>query len=769
MATQQEVIRKFMAALDTTTLSGTAAVNAAIDYATNGTKIHFVDLETAVAQMVTDCQSSASGEDFLKNYCGIILGNDDTGAITGSDAGKTIKTAESIIPESGAASNFTGNSFTVNGLTVKLAQNYAALSDYEKYLWNNLHAHWIKNSLDLIAASYGDNFAFNSNSTVRELTVTFANAKTGYTAAVYPTFAANDKKITTALNLKINLYYYKPNAVDAADTDGKPNATGERYNVGYLDRTIAHELTHAVMQANIDYCYRLPQFITEGMAELTHGADDGLRTDDIQALAADPAKLEKALNGTKKITGITNPAYSGGYMFLRWLAKKSAVTTTPRVNIGNSLANTLLSGSNGNDTILNSGSNVTIIAGDGNDSIINSGSNVLIKYRAGGGNDTVQGFREDSTLQIGDGQGSYSAQVSGSNIIVTVDDGKITLRGAASLSSVNIDGKQIVKTLELTDSSSAKVTLPAVYASADASARTKSIQITGNALANSILGGSGNDTLTGGSGNDTLTGGKGADIFIYGAGNDVITDYAVGEKISLGAAIRNATLDGSDAVLNFNGGSLRIKDAKGKKLSLVTAAGTNLTTIIGGVIAYNSSAAKLTLGTGIEIADASTRTKLIQITGNALDNTILGGKSNDTLAGGAGNDSLLGGRGDDSLNGGSGNDWLQGGDGNDKLQGYTGNDTLIGGLGNDSLWGGSGSDIFIYNSGDGKDMIYNFDNSDMLQITGAWTAAYYNASDRVVFKVDSTYSAIILENSSATTFNVNGSTYRISGNTLVKN
>jgi Ca2+-binding RTX toxin-like protein len=51
--------------------------------------------------------------------------------------------------------------------------------------------------------------------------------------------------------------------------------------------------------------------------------------------------------------------------------------------------------------------------------------------------------------------------------------------------------------------------------------------LTGNALANTIVGGAGGDTLNGSAGNDTLTGGAGNDFFRFqaGFGNDAITDF----------------------------------------------------------------------------------------------------------------------------------------------------------------------------------------------------------------------------------------------------
>ena len=105
----------------------------------------------------------------------------------------------------------------------------------------------------------------------------------------------------------------------------------------------------------------------------------------------------------------------------------------------------------GNDSIFNSrGNSVTISGGKGNDSIYNNWDfdkdapddydceNVLFKYAEGDGNDIIYGFKKNSTLSIGGG--SYSSEKSGSDIIFTVGEGKITLVGAASLSAVNING-----------------------------------------------------------------------------------------------------------------------------------------------------------------------------------------------------------------------------------------------------------------------------------------------------------------------------------------
>ncbi len=439
--------------------------------------------------------------------------------------------------------------------------------------------------------------------------------------------------------------------------------------------------------------------------------------------------------------------------------------------------NVSISCGNGNDYIDNYAKNVTISGGGGNDYIENHyGSNIVFNYTSGDGNDIIEGFRADSTLSIGGD--SYSSETIGDDVIVTVGDDKISLIGAASLESVNIDGTlDTVNTaiLVLTDGNDTlkNTSDGAIIA---ALGGNDSIRIYGDGV--SIDAGAGNDSIRNYGDNVTISGGTGNDTLRNAFGENVLFDYSTG--------------DGSDVIIGFNetstlqigGGTGTYSTTKSGNNIIVTAGSGNVTlagaakldtlNILGTEKTYKTltltekSSAKITLPATYIATNGISRTTAINITGNALDNTISGGAGADTLSGGAGNDSILGGAGNDNLNGGSGDDILLGSDGNDKLYGYTGDDTLIGGAGNDSLWGQAGADTFIYADGDGKDKIYNFDDDDMLQISGDWTAAYYSGSGRVVFKVGSTYSAIILENSTAATFNINGETYAVSNNQFTK-
>ena len=381
-------------------------------------------------------------------------------------------------------------------------------------------------------------------------------------------------------------------------------------------------------------------------------------------------------------------------------------------------------------SITTSNDNNTVITGKGNDTILGNASDNLFVYA--GGNDFLGESATGSSISLAANGASNLTDISGivydsiGTAVLTFDNdaGTLSLQNAAGMTFVINGSARIFGENVMYFSDQNSVTLTAAYSGEidasqytnfDASALDWQVVLLGNMLSNNLHGGknndslwgnAGNDTLNGKAGDDTLTGGTGNDLFIYSAGNDVTTDYEVGDKISLGAAISKSTFDGTER------------------------------TIIGGAyVATDSTAAKVTLKSGI-------------IVGDALDNSILGGSGKDTL---------WGKDGDDFINGNAGND---------KLYGQNGNDTLWGGIGNDTLKGGSGADTFIYSAG--NDVIADFDDDDLLQISGDWTATYSESKNAIAFKVGSTASAITLKNFTATTFNVNGTVYQISGGEFVK-
>ncbi len=236
----------------------------------------------------------------------------------------------------------------------------------------------------------------------------------------------------------------------------------------------------------------------------------------------------------------------------------------------------------------------------------------------------------------------------------------------------------------------------------------------------------GDDTIGGGAGNDLLTGGDGEDLFIFSAGKDTISDYVAGEdQISLGADISGSSISGANGIVKIGSNVLTIKNVKHQVVDFIGANNEEFQIAFGIVTLDNFSASTYTAETGVDYIDATKRSTAITITGNELNNSIVGGNGKDKLYGLEGEDSLLGGKGNDTIWGGEGDD------------------TIIGGLGNDSLWDNEGSNTFVFNAGDSKDLITGFGEEN------------FDDNNTLTFKKYATDS-----------FNINGTHYEVKGNVL---
>ncbi|MDF8332591.1 beta strand repeat-containing protein [Novosphingobium cyanobacteriorum] len=255
---------------------------------------------------------------------------------------------------------------------------------------------------------------------------------------------------------------------------------------------------------------------------------------------------------------------------------------------------------------------------------------------------------------------------------------------------------------------------------------------TGNELANTIVGGGGNNILDGRGGADLMQGMNGDDTYYVdtagdqvletiGAGRDTVIAMA---SYALGAGQEIETLEltglnalsgtgnelgnhiiGNDAanLLNGAGGADRL-DGNGGADTLIGGAGNDV--LDGGIGADSmdgglgddgyyvdntgdtvseatgdgldlvATTTSITLGAGIE-GGVVRNGFAASIKGNAEANALGGNSGNDTLDGGDGDDVIFGGGGQDTLLGGAGADVLVGGGQYDRLTGGTGADTFI--------------------------------------------------------------------------------------------
>lgn len=155
---------------------------------------NYTRLKSTYASTWDAYKSGNQSQNFLEEVCGIRRGNEDTGAITGSDAGGSVtKTATSIIPENTSEKTLKTseyNSFTKKGLTVNITYDNPTYTSYgsdyndskdlyrtkEEIIVEHLYNWWIPEALDLIDNSLGVNFSDgNAHSNTLNVKFTYAN------------------------------------------------------------------------------------------------------------------------------------------------------------------------------------------------------------------------------------------------------------------------------------------------------------------------------------------------------------------------------------------------------------------------------------------------------------------------------------------------------------------------------------------------------------------------------------------------------------------
>jgi len=299
---------------------------------------------------------------------------------------------------------------------------------------------------------------------------------------------------------------------------------------------------------------------------------------------------------------------------------------------GNS-ANNVISGNSANNSLDGAGGNDTLIGGAGNDTYSVDSITDVVSEAAGSGTDTVL---SSVTFTLGanvenltlTGSAALSGSGNNGNNVITGNSANNTLDGAAGndtlIGGLGDDVYIVDSTIETvteeiaagidTIQSGVTYTLGANIENLTLTGFT-SINGTGNADNNLIIGNGSVNILTGAAGNDTLDGGAGNDTLIGGTGNDT---YIVDNSADI---VSEAAFAGTDAVI--------------ASVSFTLAANIENLTLTG------STAISGTGNTGANL-----------ITGNSSANSLDGGAGIDTLIGGAGNDTLIGGAGADLLTGG---------------------------------------------------------------------------------------------------------------------
>ena len=575
MSTSVDTMKNFFNVLklyaNDTTTDGVAILDHAVK-----TVSHFAGLQDAVNHFIYDIASvtASTGNPWQSLYqnCGIVVGADydfsvDTGSASGYNAGMGIvKNAQDIVPEDNvilselplpaAASSSThtytgadGNTFTytvnyplqyLEVVDVSTAQKSAGGSlDYSNVQTTYLQAgitynsvtsdgrvvysalgeqvapamlnmlrglenYWLDGAFKLAYDSFG--LDFNG----KMLNIMFG-INVPYDADTTPTEYTDLEAVFPVDSINMYLDSVYRSSLDPSDTNGKAYSASGNIRM-YVDRLIAHEMIHAVMFAAGLFKDNMPEFFTEGVAELNQGVDDynGTRTTRLLALADDSERLTNAL-AFEAGTG-TADAYPAGHMFLRYLLHQSLPT---QVAIGTGTTPELFAYTGGEE----------ILSGAATGSQVNLASNI----------------------------GFTATTASGDDLIVSTTTGNLIVRDARG------------KLLNFANESGTVVSRSYM---ADAAGTVDGRGLSGyefiagaNNVNNALIAGDGGAQLWGGVyGNDELFGGNGADVFVAGVacGNDTIYNAASNDIINLSATLDQITgtnVTSSGVALNFSDGS----------------------------------------------------------------------------------------------------------------------------------------------------------------------------------------------------------------------
>lgn len=284
----------------------------------------FTSASDVISAIHSDIVSSASPEDFLLNCCGIDFTTDDIGSLLGSDvSGLESLTAESVVNESGITlqRNIPYN-FNIGGLAITLVPQ---ASSQGIFINQALYSWWYPLSFKSIKSGYGLDINGSSLINTMDTDLFQQGASGGAIALAYVSTKFDSSGKPIKMSCRINTHNDAYGSIDS----NNPNGVSATLGSNYLDRTLLHELTHAMMTANIEgFANLVPMYFVEGSAELINGCED-TRGKMLKASIADISILDDGFSSSP--TSALH-WYTSGYIFLRYLIKKFTSVSIGDVN-----------------------------------------------------------------------------------------------------------------------------------------------------------------------------------------------------------------------------------------------------------------------------------------------------------------------------------------------------------------------------------------------------------------------------------------------------
>ena len=493
---------------------------------------HFNSVQEVIDQMIADRNSCEDGDTFLRKYCGIVMDNNDSGGVTGWDAGGlSMISSDDIIGETLSTlqhlPDYKNSSVTTSqGVTVNISSTGgSSLTADAKKVLDGTYSWWAEESLKLIEESFGVKFEEGT-----EITFSLDKSKSHW-------------GVTSGRDVKISM-------------DSTRFYGDDDYNGNGVDMTIAHEFTHVAQNL---FMGRFPQFLHEGFADLSMGEDNRSNKRYTLSTVADNAdSLATYLDLDMDGTG-TGEYYVAGFMFYRYFMRqasnnydstktyawsdKAAINGTSAAEFltasGNSA--TITAGA-GNDTITSYGDYMKVFGGDGSDALGNGGNYATLD--GGAGDDSIR--NSGDKVSVSGGSGSDTINNNGANVSISMGDGTDSIYNYAGGANSKI----------LTGADNDTVFNSAEGVTIDGGADNDRITNQGNEV--SISSGAGNDSIYNYGDSAKIFGNDGEDYIVNytlganstidgGADNDYIWNY--GNKVSISGG------SGDDYLQNYNSGT----------------------------------------------------------------------------------------------------------------------------------------------------------------------------------------------------------------------
>ncbi len=357
------------------------------------------------------------------------------------------------------------------------------------------------------------------------------------------------------------------------------------------------------------------------------------------------------------------------------------------------VANSLMGGTSGDDTIFGTPENDELNGMDGNDILQGGDGSDIYYFGLGYGHDTIEESVDNANLDDFD-QIVMAQGIAAADLEFMRDGDALTISIAGTSDSVTVVGQfdnyigftfRDVEQIQFSDGSIMT------------KAEIQNLLTIGTASAEVVTGFHTDDFIDGGADNDILRGMDGSDTYFFGrgSGNDIIQESVEFVQFSDDDRVQFASdIAPEDVVWSRSGADLII--------GLIDSPDT--ITVESG-LAWQSSIFGYTWHDIESFAfDDGTVLILSQVAQLAINPT----DGDDFLEGSYFNEQFFAGLGNDVVRADAGNDVLHGGEGDDLLAGGDGSDELTGGPGSDTLHGGGGNDSYFYSLGDGNDIIADF-------------------------------------------------------------